>query len=91
MDPPVRAGIGDFVVRKLARLQYSCCTKNHTNTLAINARIYGRVGYCLIMQNLVEALNDTEGLSIGLYYHLWKKTHKGLPCPDVLIPPTVGI
>lgn len=43
-----------------------------------------------MLQNLVESLNDTDGLVWGLYYHLWKKTHKGLPCPDINIPHTVG-
>jgi hypothetical protein len=46
---------------------------------------------CPASQNLAETINDTEGLVWGLYYHLWKKTHKGLPCPDINIPHTVCV
>lgn len=35
-------------------------------------------------------MNDTEGSVVwGLYFHLWKKTHKGNPCPDINLPHTV--
>jgi hypothetical protein len=44
-----------------------------------------------VIQNLIETLNDTEGSIVwGLYFHLWKKTHKGLPCPDINLPHTVS-
>lgn len=41
---------------------------------------------CLLVlhtsQNKVEALVDTDGIAVGLYYHLHKKTHKvGRPAP----------
>lgn len=37
----------------------------------------------------LDVLTDTDGLVWGLYSHLWKKTHKGLPCPLVNLPHTV--
>jgi hypothetical protein len=43
------------------------------------------------LQTLPEVLTDTEGLVLGLYYHLWKKTHKGLGCPGINIPHTVSL